>query len=389
MVKDGSPVFIISNDIVPGMGMPVAAPGLRAFGLAEGLKAHGFKVTTVVPLSITERQGRRHFGRFPPPGPKGVEVMSERRLADYLRARAPASVVLINSNQVDNVSRHAGLRYVLDFFAPKVLELAYHCKHAYPRKEMKDLRERKLRAVELADGFIVNGKKKLPYFLAWLLQTTRDVRELPYELVNMCVPIRTRGSSRGGKELHMAMAGYLQPWLGFGRYLDDLGALLKEGKIDLSLLMLPHWATSVDYKHPESERIEDIRKYPRVESKSLLLYEDFLQFLEDVDIFLDLFGYTYEREYAMATRTVVALACGVPVVHPPFTEVSVLIREYDAGWLIDPDEAGGIRRLVEKVKNDPTELLRKRENAAVLARERLDPVVAVRPLVTMLGREGC
>jgi len=41
VVGAGKRVFVLSNDVVPSLGMPVAAPGLRAFGLAEGLRANG------------------------------------------------------------------------------------------------------------------------------------------------------------------------------------------------------------------------------------------------------------------------------------------------------------------------------------------------------------
>ena len=41
-------VVLVANDVVPGMGLPVAAPGLRVFGLGEGLRRHGFEVVTAV-----------------------------------------------------------------------------------------------------------------------------------------------------------------------------------------------------------------------------------------------------------------------------------------------------------------------------------------------------
>ncbi len=36
-------IVLVANDVVPGMGLPVAAPGLRAYGLAEGLRHHGLR----------------------------------------------------------------------------------------------------------------------------------------------------------------------------------------------------------------------------------------------------------------------------------------------------------------------------------------------------------
>ena len=126
-------VFILSNDVVPSLGMPVAAPGLRAFGLAEGLRANGVKVKTLVTRGFTDRQWLR-FGRsVPHPTAPHAEVVSARRLARYLETNAPAVAVLINSNQVDHLRPIRGVRYVLDFFAPKMLETLYQHGEGYPR----------------------------------------------------------------------------------------------------------------------------------------------------------------------------------------------------------------------------------------------------------------
>ncbi|MBA3792557.1 MAG: hypothetical protein H0X19_00270, partial [Rubrobacter sp.] len=179
MVGADRQVFVISNDVVPGLGMPVAAPGLRAFGLAEGLRANGVKTKTLVARGFVERQWTR-FGRsVPHPTAPDTEIVGANALARYLKANAPAVAVMINSNQVEHLRPMEGVRYVLDFFAPKMLEELYHHGEGYPGEELKRLRERKIRSIELADAFICNGRKKLPYFLAWMLQADRDVRRLP------------------------------------------------------------------------------------------------------------------------------------------------------------------------------------------------------------------
>jgi glycosyltransferase involved in cell wall biosynthesis len=113
-------------------------------------------------------------------------------------------------------------------------------------------------------------------------------------------------------------------------------------------------------------------------------FSEFQAFLSGVDVSIDLFQHNLEREYAMVTRSIVSLACGVPVIHPPFTEVSPMIAEYDAGWLVDPDDAGAFEKIIARVLDDPGEVRRKKENARVLAAELLDPAVAVRPLLKIM-----
>lgn len=99
---------------------------------------------------------------------------------------------------------------------------------------------------------------------------------------------------------------------------------------------------------------------------------------------IDLFQHNLEREYAMVTRSIVALSCGVPVIHPPFTEVSPMIAEYDAGWLVDPEDAAAMEAVLGEITEEPDAVRRKKQNARTLASALIDPAVAVKPLVRIL-----
>ena len=381
----GARVFVISNDVVPGLGMPVAAPGLRAFGLAEGLRANGVEARTLVARGFVERQWTR-FGRsVPHPTAPDTEVVGANALARYLKAHAPSVAVMINSNQVEHLRPMEGVRYVLDFFAPKMLEELYHHGEGYPGGELKRLRERKIRAIELADAFICNGRKKLPYFLAWMLQADRDVRRLPLEVVNMCVPLALPEEGEGADGVRLAVAGYLQSWSTLGGWVGALEERLDRPGVSLDLLVPWHWGGGAGRSHASRDDLDRISRHPSVTTHGTMNFSEFRRFLSGVDVTIDLFQHNLEREYAMVTRSVVSLACGVPVVHPPFTEVSAMISEYDAGWLVNPLDDGAVGAALDEVMGDPEAVRRKRENARALALEVLDPAEAVKPLVGILG----
>jgi hypothetical protein len=378
-------VFILSNDVVPSLGMPVAAPGLRAFGLAEGLRANGVKVKTLVTRGFTDRQWLR-FGRsVPHPTAPHAEVVSARRLARYLETNAPAVAVLINSNQVDHLRPIRGVRYVLDFFAPKMLETLYQHGEGYPRDELAALRRRKIQAIELADAFIVNGKKKLPYFLAWMLQADRDVRSLPVEVVNMCAPVSFSGEAGpAGSGVRFAVAGYLQSWSTLGSWVKVVERQLERPGMRLDLLLPWHWGGAAERSHESRADLDRLERNGSVTTHGPMTYSEFQAFLSKIDVSIDLFQHNLEREYAMVTRSVISLACGVPVIHPPFTEVSPMIAEYDAGWLIDPPDTKALEDVIGGILDDPDLVRRKKENARALASEVLDPAVAVKPLLRIM-----
>ncbi len=385
----GEKVFVLSNDVVPSLGMPVAAPGLRAFGLAEGLRANGVRTKTLVTRGFVDRQWLR-FGRsVPHPTAPHVEVLRADRLARYLKANAPCVVVLINSNQVDHLRPIKGVRYVLDFFAPKMLETLYQHGEGCPKEELAALRKRKIRAIELADAFVVNGKKKLPYFLGWMLQADRDVRRLPVEVVNMCVPTSWSGEPGPvGEGVRFAVAGYLQSWSTLGGWVNAIERRLDHPKMSLDLLLPWHWGGGTRRSHASKTDLDRLAEHPSVTAHGTMNFSGFQKFLSTVDVSVDLFQHNLEREYAMVTRSVVALACGVPVVHPPFTEVSPMISAHDAGWVIDPDDTGALEKIIAAVLEDPGLVRRKKENARKLAREVLDPAVAVEPLLKILRGFG-
>ncbi|HEX5850762.1 MAG TPA: hypothetical protein VFY59_16320 [Rubrobacter sp.] len=381
-------VFIISNDIVPSLGMPVAAPGLRAFGLAEGLRANGADVKTLVVKGFVDRQWMRFGKSVPHPMGRDTEVIGGFRLTRYLKTHAPATVILINSNQVDNLEPIPGIKYVLDFFAPKMLEMLYHHSGEYPEGEISELRQRKVRAIKLADGFIVNGAKKVPYFLGWLLQADRDIRDLPFEVVNMCAPLAWSGPPKVGPDsgdpVRFAVAGYLHSWSTLGAWVGVMERHLDHSNASLDLMVPWHWSVSQHYEHTSRGDLDRLAGYGSVTTHGPMTFSNFQRFLSGIDVTIDLFQHNLEREYAMVTRSIIALACGVPVLHPPFTEVSPMIAEYDAGWLVDPEDKAALEAVISGIIDDPDELRRKKENARRLASELIEPEVAVKPLVRMM-----
>ena len=86
----------------------------------------------------------------------------------------------------------------------------------------------------------------------------------------------------------------------------------------------------------------------------------------------------------MVTRSIISLSCGVPVIHPPFTEVSPMIPEYDAAWLVDPEDPAGLDAVIGEIIEDHGTVWRKKQNARTLAAAVIKPAVAVKPLMRII-----
>jgi Glycosyl transferases group 1 len=76
-----------------------------------------------------------------------------------------------------------------------------------------------------------------------------------------------------------------------------------------------------------------------------------------------------ERELAFPSRTVFYLWCGLPVIHPAYSEVAHYIRDYEAGWVVQHDNLDELRSVVISILANPQEARRRGENAQRLVRE--------------------
>ncbi len=368
------PVIVLANDVVPGMGMAVAAPGLRAHGLAAGLSAAGFQVTQLVANGPAQTKWHR---RTPPPVGPGIELVRDSEIADYLRSRTPAVVVAINSNLIDCIPEDPDLRLVLDLFAPRVLEIACRAEE-YPVEEIRNLRARNLRAMTRADAFIINGQKKIPFYLGWLMQVDRDPRPVEFDVVPMPMPKGfddTVAPEPNDRPIQVVTAGYLQGWSRPGRWFQTVAdSVAGIGGTFHALLAVRHGIEDglggydMEYQH------EAVRRH------SEMLFSDFQRFIAGKDMAIDLFERTVERDYAMVTRTVAAIASGLPVIHSPWGEVAPYIEDYDAGWLVDPRDESSLVSALKQAFHDRDALAAKAANSRRLWADVFRPEVATAPL---------
>ncbi len=377
------PVVIVSNDVVPGMGMAVAAPGLRSHGLAEGLTAAGFTVTQTVAEGPTRA---KWHGSVPPPQLPDVEIIRTGDLADYLRTRAPLIVVAINSNQIDKIPDDPNIHLIVDLFAPRMLEVACQSDH-YPIEQLRDIRARNLEAFARADGFIVNGAKKVPFYLGWLMQVDRDPRTVPLDVVPMTMTKGFDGhaSERStvdvtNRNIQAVTAGYLQGWSKPGQWFSTVADLVGASDGSFNVLLVPRRGTD-----DGGGQIDEVFNHSAVQPHKEMLFPDFQRFMSGMDLAIDLFSNSIERQYAMITRTVGAIACGLPVVHPPWSETSSYIERYDAGWLVDPDDQFALTTTLAEALNDRDALAQKAANARRLWTEVFNPEAAVGPLVQQIN----
>lgn len=375
-------VLVISNDVTPGFGVPVAAPGLRAAGLAEGLRSHGFDVSVSVPSGVL---GALFPSGIPSP-PAHTAVVDPRLLVDHIILGSFDVVIFINANMTPHLRPIPGVRFIFDMFAPKLLEALASTTPGRPWEEQALEKER---GVALADEIWVNGKRKLGYALGWLLRPTvdqlrRDVLGLTsiidqsllerVRLVEMPVPL-PEGVEIQSPTIHargiirLGIAGYSQQWSALSEVHPTHEVLVEAGH-QLHALLPAHWGGPADQAPANHLPSSTIFHRGPVE------FEPFARWIQSMDAMVDVFAPSPERHFAMITRSAVALRLGVPLLHGVDSEISDIVSEYDAGWVLDPTDLGAWSTAAEEL-NDPDILARKQRGARRASAERFAPSAAL------------
>ncbi|MCB0358767.1 MAG: glycosyltransferase family 4 protein, partial [Bdellovibrionales bacterium] len=94
--------------------------------------------------------------------------------------------------------------------------------------------------------------------------------------------------------------------------------------------------------------------------------------------------YNLERDLAFTTRTIEYLWCGLPVLYNDYAEISGHIAEYDAGWLVKPDDRHSIGKALQEIFSNPRLVEQKGRNATCLVADRFSWDKTILPLVRFL-----
>lgn len=383
-------VLVISNDVTPGFGVPVAAPGIRSAGLAEGLRAHGIDVSLTVPSGVIDPL----FLNGRPIPPEGVSIVDPRFLMDHIRQGSFDTVVFTNANMTPHLEAADGVRYIFDMFAPKLLESLASSSPGRPWAEMAAEKERGL---ALADEIWVNGRRKLGYALGWLLRPTVDaLRQTHFgrpsligddllshvKVVEMAVPLPAGVDNQPTRmnsipPLNLGIAGYSQQWSAL-RAVHPVHQLVVDSGHTLHGLLPQHWGG-----RPEDAPINRLPA-ATVTHDGPLGYREFATWIQSMDAMIDVFAPSAERYFAMITRSAVALRLGVPVLHGVDSEIADIIRECNAGWVIDPEDLDAWHRALTELTNADI-VAEKRRGAQRASEHRFSPGIALAEVARTLN----
>lgn len=351
-------VLIISSDILPLPGLPTTGAGLRAWGIGQGLAARGHTVVYSMPaIALEGRQIADETIR--------EYAWTGRSLSKIIRLAQPDVVIACNWPVAANIY-DCPVPLVLDQHGPHLLERQYQ---AAFRGFEENARAKRL-ALSKADYFSCAGDLQRLYFLPWLMQAGFQfddgrVCTIPVSL-SPDLPLREFSD-----EITFVYGGVFLPWQDPRAGLQEvLTQLRQRDRGCLKFFGGKHPVYPVDTGLFEELRAQ-LEHHPRVHVQPMVAHDELLETYRRAHVAIDLMARNPERELAFTTRTVEYLWCGLPVIYNDYAELSRYIREYRAGWTIDPNDRAALKAAVSEVFEQPDRVREYSRNAQRLVRERL------------------
>ena len=386
----GRRALVVAGDTLPLPGLPTTGAGLRAWGLGQGLASRGHAVTYLMPEA-----GLRHAGAAPDLAAYhtiAYNHLDADALNYQLRELAPDVVVFQHWVSAINLSEKNLIPVVIDFHGPLLLETLYQ-----DSLDFEALRQLKIRTLAKADFFTCAGEQQRHYFYPWLLLAGFDVRQDVIGVVPVSMPPEAPERMPAPAELTFVYGGVFLPWQDPTVALETLVEVLEERKSG-RLRIFGGAHTHIDVPLGKyRDLIPRLAASSRVELMGMISRDALVDTYLRSHVAIDLMARNPERELAFTTRTVEYLWCGLPVIYNNYAELAGYIRDYDAGWTLDPLDDRAIRAVVESIWMILLVIERKSQNARKLVHECLSwdrtigPLDAFcrQPRKRMLTKQNC
>lgn len=373
-------VLLFANDLMPFGSLPTSGGGLRCFQLMRGLEAHGIDVVASMPgfTFLAEK----HHDEIPD---AQRDYLWRWEMQDAIVRRVKPDVILFASNWDHfNLRQDHGIPIAIDLHGSRLIETTMWGNPVST--------DHKLTVFSKADCLLCAGRRQRSYFYGWLVQAGRvpgDEHFIRYIPVSLAPdrPDHVAPDPTDRNIPHIVSGGGWFPWQNQAKAIFAACrevAARDRGVIDI--YGTPHDAGT---SSPEERAIRDVyarvqalaAESPRVRVQGYVGRERLLEIYRRASVALESMRYNLERELAFTTRTIEYLWCGLPVVYNNYGEIAEHIREYDAGWAVDPGTDAEITTALAEIFDDPAAVARKSANAQRLVRDRFTWDRTIEPLV--------
>lgn len=358
--------LVLTAEPLPLPGRVTTGAGLRAWGLMRGLRSVGLDawVATrrVAMEGLDEAAAQAHH----------TLLWEPDSIADQVSRWDPGCVIAQHWGVLRDVPPLAP-PLAIDLAGPHLLE-----RRLWGAEDWAEQLEEKLTALRRADFAVCSGHRQRLYFLNHLAMAGFEISDDTLPVVPFSAdPEMPEGAHQPDA---FVFGGMFLPWQDPRLAIETLlETTERAGRGHLHFWGGPHPRLDVSRGRFES-LVERLERSPCATRHPLAPFDAYVRAIAACGVALDLMARNPERELAFATRTVIYLWAGLPVIHGDHDELAPMIATAQAGWVLDPSNAGELSDLVHQILDQPDTVAERRANAQRLIRSRLTWDQTIAPL---------
>jgi len=360
-----SKILIITTEFISFEGSPTGGRGVRIETLAQGLTEHGHSVV------FSFLVDNYHKLKNKPPQ-NLIEYLHNYYYDDIIEKVKPDIIIfspwtlLLGLKNEDIINKYF---IGADLNGSLLLENTFS-------KEIDDLpfTSKKIAALNKADFFLCSNDRQKYYVMSWLFLSGQSLEK---DMIIICPPScnLADNSKRTYPQIpEYIFGGVLWHWQDYGEnlkiiaeYLDSQGGILKI------------FCDSFIYSN-ENKKLEYLDKYKSVRQYGLIAYDELMKHYQTASVAVELYILNTERLLATTTRTAAYFANALPVIYTEQMYFAAIIKDYDAGWVIDSKNKNALLRVLEEINANPQICAIKGKNAQNIILEKLNNKIATQSL---------
>jgi len=363
-----SKILIITTEFISFAGSATGGRGVRLENLATGLKEHGHTVY----FSFLEENYQKL--KIKPPS-ELTKYLHNYFYDDIIETLKPDVILFSPWTLAINLRNEKILEEYcigIDLPGPLAIENSFE-------KNEEDIifAAKKIMALNKADFFLCSTDRQKYYLLSWLLLSGHSLEKDPIIICPISCNLYDNSKKIYPKIPEYIFSGVLWPWQNYGENLEVIAEYLENKNGLLKTFCSPFIYSN---KQNQKNNLSALDKYKSVKQFGLIEHSVLLEHYQTASAAIELYLPNVERSLAMTTRTLEYLANALPVIYSKDMFFSEIIKDYDAGWVIDPNNKSELIETLEEINNNPQVCAVKGKNAQKIILEKFNNKIATQNL---------